>query len=81
MKLTAQDWITLINLGVTSVGKILDARRTRKPELAAISPELAEMPLEQFQAVFAAYYSAEDHLAQSAIALVEAGAAEKGAGG
>lgn len=80
MKLSSADWIELIELGVSSVTQLLDARAKRRAALAAKSPELAAMSLDDLKAVFAKYYTAEDELAHAAAALVEAGAAEKGGG-
>jgi hypothetical protein len=80
VKLRTQDWIGLIELGITTTTQLLEARAKRKAELAQLSPELAEMSQADFDAKFDAYYTAEDRLAAAAAALVEAGSAEKSGG-
>jgi hypothetical protein len=74
------DWIALIQIGVTSVTAIMDARAKHKAELAAIDPVLAGMPQAEFKAIFVDYYTAEDHLADAAVRLVEQGHAERNGG-
>jgi antitoxin component of MazEF toxin-antitoxin module len=80
-KLQTADWIELIKIGVTSVALIAEARAKRRAELAELSPEVAEMTDEDFEAKFGRLRAAADKLSDSAVALVEKGAAEKGAGG
>lgn len=78
-KLQTADWIALIQIGVTSVAQIVEARAKRRLELAAISPDVADMTDAEFEAAFGRLRLAADKLSDSAAALVEQGAAEKAA--
>jgi len=80
-KLQTADWISLIQIGVTTVAQIADARAKRRAELAELSPEVADMTDEAFEATFGRFRTAADGLSAAAAGLVEKGVAEKGAGG
>ena len=78
-KISSEGWIRLIEIGVTSEAQIAAARAQRRSELAAISPELADITDAEFEAAFGRYRAAGDKLSDTGAALVEAGAAEKAA--
>lgn len=81
-KLSVSDWVTLATkLGAPIVMAIIEARAKRRAELAEITPQLADMPVAEFRAIFGNFGVALDSLSDAFELLVEAGAAEKAAAG
>ena len=80
-KLTVGDWVTLATkLGAPIIMAIIESRAKRRAELAEITPELADMPVEEFKAIFGNLGLALDTLSDAFELLVEQGVAERAAG-